>query len=156
MNVVKAEVIFFGKDVHVYFLFLIRRSRSIPDPRSAHVVRNIYFSSPPWGFLKLRKKSDLRISCSGPPYFLLSPRFNGEGASVKLFEEAMPRFLPRNRPVRFDPRSPRQSLAVHARRKLTREGYFKSIKGVGPSGKRDMFFSDLALAGLNCRLLFNF
>ena len=117
--------------------------------------RFFFFSSPPWGFLTLRKKSNLRISYSGQPYFLLSPRCNGEGASAKLFEEAMPRFLPRNRPVRFDPRSPRQSLAVHARRKLTREGYFKSIKGVGPSGKRDTLFSHLTLTGLKCRLLIN-
>ena len=87
--------------------------------------------------------------------FALGLLYHGEGASAKLFEEAMPRFLPRNRPVRFDPRSPRQSLAVHARRKLTREGYFKSIKGVGPSGKRDTLFSHLTLTGLKCRLLIN-
>ena len=80
--------------------------------------------------------------------FAVGLSYHGEGASAKIFEEAMPRYLPRNRPVRFDPRSPRQSLAVHARRKLTREGYFKSIKGVGPSGKRDTLFSHLTLAGL--------
>ena len=35
--------------------------------------RFFFFSSPPWGFLTLRKKSHLRISCSGQPSFSFVP-----------------------------------------------------------------------------------
>ena len=47
MNVVKAEVIFCGKDVHVYSLFL-KYGESIPDPRSQIRTRGtkyLYFVS---------------------------------------------------------------------------------------------------------------